>query len=83
MLPYRTVITVPGHKPSWYDKAVAAGADCLCLDLEDSVPPAEKVAARAQVRAAITRISREHPEVGLFVRPTASTPARQGTTWRP
>ena len=42
MKPYRTVISVPGHKPSWFDKAVAAGADCLCLDLEDSVPPAEK-----------------------------------------
>jgi len=41
MKPYRTVISVPGNKPSWFDKAVAAGADCLCLDLEDSVPAAE------------------------------------------
>ena len=37
MKPYRTVLSVPGHKPSWFDKGVAAGADCLCLDLEDSV----------------------------------------------
>lgn len=71
MRPYRTVISVPGHKPSWYDKAVAAGADCLCLDLEDSVPLAEKEDARAAVRDGIERISREHPRVGLFVRPNA------------
>lgn len=71
MKPYRTVISVPGHKPSWYDKAVAAGADCLCLDLEDSVPPAEKGAAREAIREGIARISAEHPRVGLFVRPNA------------
>jgi len=71
MKPYRTVISVPGHKPSWFDKAVAAGADCLCLDLEDSVPPAGKEDARAAIREAIGRISRKHPRVGLFVRPNA------------
>ncbi len=69
MKPYRTVISVPGNKPSWYDKAVSAGADCLCLDLEDSVPPAEKEQARESIRDAITRIAAEHPRVGLFVRP--------------
>jgi citrate lyase subunit beta / citryl-CoA lyase len=71
MKPYRTVISVPGNKPSWFDKAVAAGADCLCLDLEDSVPPAEKADARAVIREAIGRISSEQPRVGLFVRPNA------------
>src|SRR3954469_2830684 len=71
MKPYRAVISVPGNKPSWYDKAVAAGADCLCLDLEDSVPPAEKDAARAAIREGIGRLTAEHPKVGLFVRPNA------------
>jgi citrate lyase subunit beta/citryl-CoA lyase len=71
MKPYRTVISVPGNKPSWYDKAIAAGADCLCLDLEDSVPPAEKQEARAAIREAIGRISEQHPRIGLFVRPNA------------
>jgi citrate lyase subunit beta / citryl-CoA lyase len=71
MKPYRTVISVPGHKPSWFDKAVAAGADCLCLDLEDSVPDAEKEAARRGIAEAIGRISESHPRVGLFVRPNA------------
>ena len=71
MKPYRTVISVPGHKPSWFDKAVAAGADCLCLDLEDSVPSAAKDDARSAIRDAVGRISRDHPRVGLFVRPNA------------
>jgi citrate lyase subunit beta/citryl-CoA lyase len=71
MKPYRTVISVPGHKPSWFDKAIAAGADCLCLDLEDSVPAAEKEEARAGIRDAIGRIAEQHPKVGLFVRPNA------------
>jgi citrate lyase subunit beta/citryl-CoA lyase len=71
MKPYRTVISVPGHKPTWFDKAIAAGADCLCLDLEDSVPAAEKEGARAGIRDAIGRIAEQHPKVGLFVRPNA------------
>jgi citrate lyase subunit beta/citryl-CoA lyase len=71
MKPYRTVISVPGNKPSWFDKAVAAGADCLCLDLEDSVPAAEKEYARELIRDAIGRIAEKHPQIGLFVRPNA------------
>jgi citrate lyase beta subunit len=71
MKPYRTVLSVPGHKPSWFDKGVASGADCLCLDLEDSVPEAEKESARAGIAEAIRRISSSHPKVGLFVRPNA------------
>ena len=71
MKPYRTVISVPGHKPSWFDKAVAAGADCLCLDLEDSVPGPEKDSARQGIAEAIGRISASYPKVGLFVRPNA------------
>jgi citrate lyase subunit beta/citryl-CoA lyase len=71
MKPYRTVISVPGHKPSWYDKAVASGADCLCLDLEDSVPAGERDSARREIADAIGRLAESHPRVGLFVRPSA------------
>lgn len=71
MRPYRTVISVPGHKPSWFDKAVASGADCLCLDLEDSVPADLKEPARAHVAEGIRRLGQAHPALGLFVRPSA------------
>ncbi len=71
MHPYRTVLFVPAHKPSWADKALASGADCIVLDLEDSVPQDSKAAARATVRETLPRLREARPEVGLFVRPNA------------
>lgn len=49
MKPVRSFLFVPGNKESMLDKAGAAGADALILDLEDSVPPPEKAAARELV----------------------------------
>lgn len=68
MKPYRSILFVPGHRPAWADKAVASGADCVVLDLEDSVPDAEKVAARARVADSIRRIRETDREVGILVR---------------
>ena len=44
--PLRSVLFVPGNKEDWIRKAPKYGADALILDLEDSVPPQEKDAAR-------------------------------------
>ncbi|MBV9203883.1 MAG: CoA ester lyase [Actinobacteria bacterium] len=63
---YRSLLFVPGHKPGWSDKAVKAGADAIVLDLEDSVPEAEKATARRQVRGSIERL--RGAGVGLLVR---------------
>lgn len=68
MQPYRSILFVPGHRPAWVDKAVAAGADCVVLDLEDSVPAEEKVAARKVVADSIRRVRETNPSVGLLVR---------------
>lgn len=68
MQPYRSILFVPGHRPAWADKAVASGADCVVLDLEDSVPAEQKAAARETVARTVGRLRAEHPEVGLFVR---------------
>jgi citrate lyase subunit beta/citryl-CoA lyase len=54
----RSVMTVPVIVPRFIDKAPESGADVLCLDLEDSVPPAEKVPARALARKAIETMPR-------------------------
>ena len=43
---------VPANVEKYVDKAHTRGADCLQLDLEDSVPAAEKEAARRLVPAA-------------------------------
>ena len=56
MKPYRSMLFVPGHKPAWAEKAIAAGTDAIILDLEDSVPAADKAAAREAVRETIGRL---------------------------
>ncbi len=71
MKPYRSVLFLPAHKTSWLDKAADAGADAVCLDLEDSVPDHLKAGAREEVAAAVERVSKSHPALGLFVRPNS------------
>ena len=56
MKPYRSMMYVPGNRAAWMEKAANYGADCLILDLEDSVPDQEKVAARPLVKAAIAAL---------------------------
>ena len=68
MRAYRSILFVPGHRPNWVEKAVGADADCVVLDLEDSVPAAEKAGARALVAESIRRVRETNPDVGLFVR---------------
>jgi citrate lyase subunit beta / citryl-CoA lyase len=68
MVPYRSILFVPGHKPQWMDKALASGADCVVLDLEDSVPADLKAGARATVAESIRAVRARDPRVGLFVR---------------
>jgi citrate lyase beta subunit len=48
----RSMLFVPGSNPAVIAKAAASAADAVCIDLEDSVPPSEKVASRRNVSAA-------------------------------
>ena len=45
----RSLLFVPGDRPERFAKAAASGADAIILDLEDSVAPANKEAARGAV----------------------------------
>ena len=45
----KTYLFVPGNRPERFDKACAAGADAVILDLEDAVPPEAKAQAREAV----------------------------------
>lgn len=65
---YRSLLFVPAHKPRWAAKALAAGADAIVIDLEDSVPAAEKVPARKQAAETIRSLREASATVGLFVR---------------
>ncbi|WP_425228980.1 HpcH/HpaI aldolase/citrate lyase family protein [Sphingomonas sp.] len=60
----RSLLFVPGDRPERFAKAAASGADALILDLEDSVVPARKDAARAAVAAYLT----EQRSIAVFVR---------------
>ena len=42
----RSLIFVPGNRANMLERALGFEADIIMVDLEDSVPPAEKVAAR-------------------------------------
>lgn len=69
MRPFRSLLFVPGHKPTWVEKAMRSGADAVILDLEDAVPPAGKNDARQAVAESITWL-RDKP-IGVLVRPNS------------
>lgn len=55
---WRSLMYVPAHVDRFIDKAHTRGADCIQLDLEDSVPLSEKPAARANLASAAARVRR-------------------------
>jgi len=61
------LLFVPGNRPAWMEKAVGYGADCLILDLEDSVPDQEKAAARPLVKAGIKALKAKGQAVNIRV----------------
>jgi malyl-CoA/(S)-citramalyl-CoA lyase len=54
--PNRCQLFGPGSRPALFEKMAASAADVVNLDLEDSVAPDEKEAARANVIAAINGV---------------------------
>ncbi|MBV9505217.1 MAG: CoA ester lyase [Acidobacteriia bacterium] len=58
--PARSFLFVPGNRPDRFLKACASGAHEVIVDLEDAVPPADKLAAREIVDA---WLNSEHPVI--------------------
>ncbi len=57
-LPYwRSLLFVPANRDRFIDGAVKRGADAYVLDLEDSVPAAEKSSTRDGLQDAVRRLS--------------------------
>ncbi|MCL4414108.1 MAG: HpcH/HpaI aldolase/citrate lyase family protein [Acidimicrobiales bacterium] len=54
-LPRRSCLSVPGSNERFLEKAPSVAADMTFLDLEDSVAPLEKEAARAKVVEAVRK----------------------------
>ena len=54
----RSVVFVPGNRPNMLERALSFSADVVMVDLEDSVPPAEKVNAREVAREWVPKLHR-------------------------
>src|SRR5215210_1757673 len=60
---WRSLMYVPVNVDKYVEKAHTRGADVIQLDLEDSVPAAEKARARTLVEAAAARVKRGGADV--------------------
>lgn len=70
--PRRCLLFVPGSRPERFAKAVATGADQVCIDLEDAVAPGDKETARAAVIAFLAQAQTGGNEIGLRLNPVSS-----------
>lgn len=68
--PRRSRLYVPGNNPRLLAGVETHGADCVVLDLEDSVPPAEKCAARTLVKHLLAKVTFSR-EVWVRINPLA------------
>ncbi|MBI4328478.1 MAG: CoA ester lyase [Chloroflexi bacterium] len=67
MIQVRSLMFVPGISPRFLERAPTTGADLVCVDLEDSVAPADKGTARELVKKTLPTLVR--PDLYLlFVR---------------
>ena len=53
--PRRSFIFAPGLRPELYPKALACGADIVCVELEDGIAPHDKDEAREKTMALFTQ----------------------------
>ncbi|WP_293867586.1 CoA ester lyase [uncultured Alsobacter sp.] len=67
----RSLLFVPGDSPRKLEKAAGSGADVLLIDLEDSVAPSAKEAARGMVRDAVESLRGQDRRPLLYVRVNA------------
>ena len=64
---WRSILYVPGNVPKFIDKAHERGADCVLVDLEDSVLPAQKPEARAMLPETMKTVARGGADVAVRI----------------
>ena len=64
---WRSILYVPGNVPKFIDKAHERGADCVLVDLEDSVQPAQKPEARAMLPDTMVKVARGGADVAVRI----------------
>jgi citrate lyase subunit beta/citryl-CoA lyase/(S)-citramalyl-CoA lyase len=65
MFAANSILFVPGSRPERIAKALGSAADCVCIDLEDAVAPADKDGARAHVLSALPGLDRTRVAVRI------------------
>lgn len=65
----RSMLFVPGTRPDRIAKALASGADAVCIDLEDAVAPHDKAQARDAVMQALSETREPAPRLGFRINP--------------
>jgi len=84
--PIRSWLYAPGNNPKLLGRVFEAGADAVILDLEDAVPPSEKIRAREMVAETVRArhdqagpvlfVRINHPSTGLVEEDVAATVGR-------
>lgn len=64
---WRSLLFVPATAERFVARAHTRGADVIILDLEDSIPPAEKPAARAALPAATATVGQAGADVAVRI----------------
>lgn len=60
---WRSLLFVPVNVPKFVETAHTRGSDAVILDLEDSVPPAEKANARQMIQAAAPKVAKSGADI--------------------
>ncbi|MCD6418666.1 HpcH/HpaI aldolase/citrate lyase family protein [bacterium] len=68
----RSRLYMPGNNPYLSQNAFLFGADCIILDLEDSVPPSEKFSSRILVRNILKNVDFGDAEKTVRINPLSS-----------
>jgi citrate lyase beta subunit len=66
--PRRSFLFVPGTNPDMFPKALAAGPDIVCVDLEDAVAPRHKDDARTKILKLFDDLAGAPSDIELLVR---------------
>jgi (S)-citramalyl-CoA lyase len=69
-LPARSLLYTPATRPDRFEKALNCGTDIVAVDLEDSVSPGDKAAARQNVLAWLSDPPRGHAARALRINST-------------
>ncbi len=68
----RALLYMPGHDMRKIHKAIALGADCACMDMEDGVAPDRKLDARAGIVEALRALDFGRTERLVRINPVGS-----------